>query len=73
MGAVGLKVVLGGRKAREFSLFDISGVAEGITAAWHRVCVGYSLFFLKDSFSYVLGSTARIWSWSSVWLLFGCK
>lgn len=47
MDAVGLRVVLGGRKAREFSLFDISGVAEGITAAWHRVCVGYSPVHLK--------------------------
>lgn len=33
MVAVGLRVVLGVRKAREISLFGISGVAEGITAA----------------------------------------
>lgn len=47
-GCSGPESGVGGRKAREFSLFGISGVAEGITAAWHRVCVGCSLFILKD-------------------------
>lgn len=47
MVAVGLRVVLGVRKAREISLFGISGVAEGITAAWHRVFVGCSPAHLK--------------------------